>query len=90
MDLIQLLENRLKLAKTIRNERGGFCTYKETSILLGLEPSSVRFYVNKNKLQKTKIGTSVFIHIDQLAKFYELKEDRKIKELKEHLKTMCK
>lgn len=89
MNIIDLLKNRLSLAEKIQSENGGFCTYNEAAILIGIDPSSIRFYASKGRLNKTKIGKKVYISLGELGKFCESQNEKKIKAAKEQLKALA-
>ena len=88
MDLIQLLENRLKLANEIQANNAGFATYREASILLGVDEATVRMYTYRGVIEKVKIEKKTYVHIDQLAKIQANKTEKKVKQLQDQLKSL--
>ena len=88
MDLIQLLENRLRLAREIKANNNGFCTYREASILLGVDEATIRMYTYRGTIEKVKIDKKTYVHIDQLAKIQANKTEKKVKQLQDQLKAL--
>ena len=88
MDLIQLLENRLKLAKEIHANNAGFATYREASILLGIDETTVRMYTYRGVIKKVKIEKKTYVHLNELAKIQANKTEKKVKQLQDQLKAL--
>lgn len=87
MNLIQLLENRLKLAKEIHANNAGFATYREASILLGIDEATVRMYTYRGVIKKVKIEKKTYVHLNELAKIQANKTEKKVKQLQDQLKA---
>ena len=88
MDLIQLLENRLKLAKEIHANNAGFATYREASILLGIDEATVRMYTYRGVIKKVKIEKKTYVHLNELAKIQANKTEKKVKQVQDQLKAL--
>jgi len=88
MNLIDILENRLALAREIKDKNGGYCTYKEAAMLIGVDPATIRMYTHRGILNNMKIGKKSFVSLDELGNLRQTKIESKIEDLRSQLKAL--